>query len=140
MDNQSNIVTLKAIRKTVESIYLMSLEYSTRSKCSKIISYINEKLEGKQEDNSPVCGDSVTTPNQDNVNHPSHYTWLKELCGIEVIDITRHMDFCLGNAVKYILRCGHKSEQGMSDKDKAIEDLKKAAWYIEDKIKTLEKQ
>ena len=140
MDNQSNIKTLKAIRKTVEDIYLMSSEYGIRAECSKLTSYIDKQLEMEQEENSPVCGDSVTIPNQDNVNHPSHYTWLKELCGIEVIDLTRHMDFCLGSAVKYILRCGHKSEQGMSDKDKAIEDLKKAAWYIEDKIKTLEKQ
>nr|DAH00044.1 MAG TPA: Protein of unknown function (DUF3310) [Crassvirales sp.] len=29
----------------------------------------------------------------DNVNHPPHYTWLKDKCGIEVIDITRHMDY-----------------------------------------------
>ena len=74
----------------------------------------------------------------DRVNHPQYYTWLKDLCGIEVIDITRHMDFDLGNAIKYILRNGHKSEQGMSDKEKAIEDLKKAIFYINDKIKMLE--
>ena len=74
----------------------------------------------------------------DNVNHPKHYTWLKDLCGIEVIDITRHMDFDLGNAIKYILRSGHKSDAAMSDKDKTIEDLKKARWYIDDKIKMLE--
>lgn len=73
------------------------------------------------------------------VSHPKHYTWLKELCGIEVIDITRHMDFCLGNAIKYILRAGHKTEEGLSDKEKTIEDLKKAIFYINDKIKTLEK-
>jgi hypothetical protein len=72
------------------------------------------------------------------VNHPPYYTWLKELCGIEVIDITRHMDFDLGNATKYILRNGRKSEEGISDRDKAIEDLKKAIWYINDKIKMLE--
>lgn len=77
-------------------------------------------------------------PDDDRVNHPSHYTWLKDLCGIEVIDITRHMDFDLGNAIKYILRNGHKSEQGMSDKEKAIEDLKKAVFYLNDKIKMLE--
>lgn len=76
----------------------------------------------------------------DRVNHPPHYTWLKEKCGIEVIDITRHMDFDLGNVVKYTLRQGHKSEEGMSDKAKAIEDLKKARWYLDDKIKMLEKQ
>ena len=48
------------------------------------------------------------------------------------------MDFDLGNAVKYILRSGLKSEEGMSDKDKAVEDLKKAVWYIQDKIAMLE--
>ena len=75
---------------------------------------------------------------EDKVNHPLHYTWLKELCGIEVIDITRHMDFDLGNVIKYVLRHGHKFEEGMSARDKAIEDLKKAAWYLNDKIKMLE--
>lgn len=72
------------------------------------------------------------------VNHPDHYTWLKDKCGIEVIDIVRHMDFCLGNAIKYILRAGHKQESDMSSKEKEIEDLKKAVWYINDKINQLE--
>lgn len=83
--------------------------------------------------------EKTLTKQGDSVNHPSHYTWLKDLCGVEVIDITRHMDFNLGNAIKYILRCGHKSEQGMTDKEKTIEDLKKAEFYIKDKIKMLEK-
>lgn len=88
--------------------------------------------------NKAVCKNSAELSNKtDKVNHPAHYTWLKDKCGIEVIDITRHMDFDLGNALKYILRCGHKSEQGYSDKDKAIEDLKKAIFYINDKIKVL---
>ena len=51
--------------------------------------------------------------NIDNVNHPPHYTWLKDKCGIEVIDITRHMDFCLGNAIKYILRAGINKMQAL---------------------------
>lgn len=72
------------------------------------------------------------------VEHPSHYTWLKEKCGIEVIDITRHLDFNTGNIIKYVLRSGVKSEEGMSDKEKALEDLKKARWYLDDKIKMLE--
>lgn len=72
------------------------------------------------------------------VEHPAHYTWLKELCDIEVIDITRHMNFNLGNVIKYVLRSGHKSEQGMSDKQKQIEDLKKARFYIDDEIRRLE--
>ena len=74
----------------------------------------------------------------DNVNHPPHYTWLKDKCGIEVIDITRHMDFDLGNVIKYVLRQGLKSEEGMSNTEKALEDLKKARWYLDDKIKQIE--
>ena len=74
---------------------------------------------------------------EDKVNHPSHYIWLKELCGIEVIDITRHLDFDLGNAVKYILRSGKKTEQGYDDIEKQIKKKKKAIFYITDKIKLL---
>ena len=73
----------------------------------------------------------------DNVNHPAHYTWLKDLCGIEVIDITRHMNFCLGNALKYILRAGHKKDASLTDTDKQVEDLNKAIWYIKDEIKRI---
>ena len=76
----------------------------------------------------------------DKVNHPKHYTWLKEKCGIEVIDITRHLDFCTGNAVKYLLRAGHKEEEGYSDEEKTVEDLKKAIWYINDRIKQIIKE
>ena len=74
---------------------------------------------------------------EDKVNHPSHYCWLKDKCGIEVIDITRHLDFDLGNAIKYILRSGKKTEQGYDDIEKEIEDLQKAIFYINDKIKLL---
>lgn len=75
----------------------------------------------------------------DNVNHPQHYTWLKELCGIEVIDITRHMNFCCGNALKYILRAGHKKDARLTDTEKQIEDLNKAIWYLKDEIKRITK-
>ena len=47
---------------------------------------------------------------EDKVSHPSHYRWLKDKVGIEVINITRHMYFDLGNAIKDILRAGHKTE------------------------------
>ena len=75
---------------------------------------------------------------KDKVNHPPHYTWLKDKCGIEVIDITRHMNFNLGNAIKYILRSGKKDEIGYETIQKAIEDLQKASWYLNDEIKRLE--
>ena len=80
----------------------------------------------------------------ENVSHPSHYTWLKDKCNIEVIDITRHLDFDLGNAVKYILRAGKKPiiDKELSDdfNRAAIQDLKKALFYINDKIDMLENE
>lgn len=60
----------------------------------------------------------------DPVNHPPHYT--AHPSGVECITITAHMGFCLGNAVKYIWRADLKND--------AIEDLKKAAWYIQREI------
>lgn len=74
------------------------------------------------------------------VSHPDHYTWLKEVAGVEVIDITRHMNFDLGNVIKYVMRAGHKHEEGMDDEDKRIEDLKKAQWYLEDEIQRIERE
>ena len=79
----------------------------------------------------------IKISSEEKVNHPFHYTWLKDLCGIEVIDITRHMNFNLGNSIKYILRSGHKKERGYTDRQKTIEDLKKAIWYLNDEIKLL---
>jgi hypothetical protein len=76
----------------------------------------------------------------DKVNHPSHYTWLKEKAGIEVIDITRWLPADISNAVKYLLRQGHKHEEGMSNNQKAIEDCKKAIWYINDYINNVLKK
>ena len=61
---------------------------------------------------------------EDPVNHPAHYT--KHASGIECIQITEHMSFCLGNAVKYIWRADLKND--------ALEDLKKAMWYLEREI------
>lgn len=87
---------------------------------------------------SPTYETKSAPVTEDKVNHPSHYTWLKEKCGIEVIDITRWLDFGTGNAVKYLLRAGHKSEEGMTNREKTIQDLKKAVWYIHDRIKMLE--
>ena len=74
----------------------------------------------------------------DNVNHPEHYTYGK----IETIDYIedKGLGFNLGNVVKYVSRCGHKKSKGMSANAKAIEDLKKAAWYLNREISRLEKE
>lgn len=66
----------------------------------------------------------------DPVNSPKHYT--DHPSGVECIQITEHMGFNLGNAVKYIWRCDLKKD--------AIEDLKKAKWYIEREISKREKE
>lgn len=73
----------------------------------------------------------------DNVNHPAHYTTGK----IEVIDFIedKELNFNLGNVVKYVARCGRKKSSGKSIDAKALEDLKKARWYIEREITTREK-
>lgn len=71
----------------------------------------------------------------DNVNHPKHYT--SDPSGVECIEITKHRYFCIGNAIKYLWRAGLKQEDGMTDKQKQIEDLEKAKWYIQTKIDML---
>lgn len=71
------------------------------------------------------CPNTRCLHTQDKVNHPPHYT--AHPSGIECIQITEHMNFCLGNAVKYVWRAGLK--------DDAIEDLEKARWYIDREIK-----
>ena len=66
----------------------------------------------------------------DTVNNPKHYT--SHPSGVECIEITEHMNFCLGNAVKYVWRA--------SLKGKEIEDLRKARWYIDREIKRITKE
>ena len=60
----------------------------------------------------------------DPVSRPAHYT--SHPSGVECITVTEHMGFNLGNAVKYIWRADEKGN--------AVEDLRKAAWYIEREI------
>ena len=64
----------------------------------------------------------------DPVSRPRHYT--AHPSGVEAIEITRHMNFNLGNAIKYVWRAGLKTED-------AVQDLRKAVFYIEDEIKRL---
>ena len=70
------------------------------------------------------------------VSHPSHYAWLKDLCGVEPLDICRHLDFNTGNAIKYLLR-KDKVDGNKTKTEKRIEDLHKAVFYIQDEIKLL---
>lgn len=71
----------------------------------------------------------------DQVNHPKHYT--SDPSGIECIDVTRHRNFNVGNAIKYLWRAGLKINADKSSINKQIEDLEKAVWYIVDEIHRL---
>ena len=73
----------------------------------------------------------------DPVNHPAHYT--SDPSGIECIQITRHRNFNIGNAIKYLWRAGLK-DTGIrvpGAADKHVEDLRKAIFYIQDEIDRL---
>jgi len=59
----------------------------------------------------------------DTVNHPKHYN--SHPSGVECITVVEHMTFNIGNAIKYLWRADHKN---------GIEDLKKAAWYVQREI------
>ncbi len=67
----------------------------------------------------------------DAVNHPPHYGGDPAYEPVVVVEKWK-LDFCLGNTVKYICRAGKK------DQTKLLEDLKKAAWYLDFRIKSLE--
>ena len=70
---------------------------------------------------------------QDPVNKPSHYT--SHPSGVECIQVTEHMGFNLGNAIKYLWRAGLKhADLGATIDDKEIEDMEKAVWYIKREI------
>ena len=65
----------------------------------------------------------VMAPAPDVVNHPAHYT--SHPSGIEAIQITEHMSFLMGNAMKYLWRADLKN---------GVEDLEKAVFYIKREI------
>lgn len=81
---------------------------------------------------------SFSTPNKkEMVNHPDHY----HPGTYEAINVIEAWDlnFNLGSAIKYISRCGLKPDAELSKKEKALEDLRKAAWYVNREIERLSK-
>lgn len=65
----------------------------------------------------------------DPVNHPAHYN--QHPSGVECVTIASGFDYCIGNCIKYLWRAGLKSKD-------PLEDLRKAAWYLDFKIRQLE--
>jgi hypothetical protein len=75
------------------------------------------------------CGAEEGGVSKDAVNNPPHYK--AHPSGVECIEIAEHYGFCIGNAIKYLWRAGLKGD--------AIEDLKKARWYLDREIANREK-
>lgn len=63
--------------------------------------------------------------NHDNINHPPHYC--AHASGIQAIAVSEKLNFCLGNAFKYLMRCSYKGT--------ALEDLHKSQWYLNRALK-----
>lgn len=82
----------------------------------------NSRVMQKENSITESLGDNVKI--EDKVNHPDHYN--SHPSGIECIQVTEHLNFCLGNAIKYIWRA--------DDKENDIEDLRKAVWYVNREI------
>ncbi|MES9589984.1 DUF3310 domain-containing protein [Streptomyces sp. NPDC094045] len=91
------------------------------------LSFGVDALEAHKVMKQAVSSTSKVVVRHDSVERPGHYT--SHPSGIECIEITKHMNFALGNAVKYIWRAGLK--------DDAIQDLEKARQYIDIEIKRL---
>lgn len=81
---------------------------------------------------------ATTSKKYDDVQNPQHYTDSK----IEVIDYIedKNLGFCLGNVIKYVSRAGKKHSADKTDKEKEIQDLSKAKWYLDRRIKELEEE
>jgi hypothetical protein len=90
--------------------------------------HIYDALSAEPLDEASFVEVKIDSRPEDVVNHPNHYT--SHPSGVECIQVTEHMNFNLGNAVKYVWRADLKS-------DSPIEDLHKARWYIEREIQRL---
>ena len=116
-----------SVGKIIKTDKYNKLAYLVESDAFKFGLGINENTWWFVESNLELVSDE---DNQDVVNQPKHYT--SDPSGIECIQVTRHRNFNIGNAIKYLWRCGLK------DSNPQTQDLRKAIWYIEDEIKRLE--
>jgi Protein of unknwon function (DUF3310) len=86
---------------------------------------------------SSNAGEEIIGGNVDRL-HPGHYGWFRDKFGVDLMDIVGELNFNRGNAIKYLIRAGHKEECGIDCIDKEIEDLNKAIVYLIHEVKRLE--
>ena len=102
-------------------------------------SWYHCKIRKPEYENNVEQSNESANKKTEQVSHPSHYAWLKDLCGVEPLDICRHLDFNTGNAIKYLLR-KDKVDGNKTKTEKRIEDLRKAIFYINDEINKLNRR
>ena len=103
--------------------------------CDKAVEFNGEPIQElpiSKDTYIPFLSKLQIKENTDDVAHPTHYTQGKIECIDYIVD--KKLDFCLGNAIKYITRAGHKGSAEMTQKDKTIQDLEKAKQYIDFEI------
>lgn len=96
--------------------------------CNKYPDHLGPCVSARTEERDRQISAKADKLAHDPVNHPRHYT--AHPSGIECIQVTEHLGFCVGNAIKYLWRAGLKGQD-------AVQDLKKARWYIDREIKRL---
>ena len=103
--------------------------------CDKAVEFNGEPIQElpiSKDTYIPFLSKLQSKDNRDEVAHPTHYTQGKIECIDYIVD--KKLDFCLGNAIKYITRAGHKASAEMSQREKTVQDLEKAKQYIDFEI------
>jgi len=143
-DGESLVHWLSAREASGESYYINSRSSARKlpwGEEAKIVGwcYADIELPTPEDPSTQAERTSLPTPaaeptvkSEDPVNLPTHYR--SHPSGVECIEVTEHMNFCLGNAVKYLWRAGLKSS------DTHLQDLRKARWYLDREITRIEKQ
>ena len=106
----------------------------------------NKEAVAPQIQSTESNADAVTAKEKgrNRVNHPAYYTATGpikklsngEIIHIECIDVIRDMPAWKANVIKYLWRCGFKTEEGLTIHEKELEDMLKAQWYLQNKINT----
>ncbi len=129
-------ILLDLLHKIFYTVFNYCLENNMGSHYDKLLDDLDKQYFKKACENLVPPGNTSQFATQDDelgfivadvINNPSHYT--AHPSKIECIEITEHMNFCLGNAIKYIWRASLKN---------GTEDLKKAIWYLNREITKIE--
>lgn len=115
-------VPAAAVALSIPAKYIHQIRYMDKRKAKE--ARASKRLE-KEFLKRVASPDTAPTPSVDMVNHPPHY----KKGGIETIDFieAKQLPYNLGNVVKYVTRAEHKGA--------AVEDLRKAQWYLSREIR-----